>query len=151
MPVVVGGACWATASQHAPLSSMNERIAIFLIFIHSMRNRQRTTERGVSRELLEIAARDVERGLSIRGVAKSYSISKTSLARYVQKRRDLKEAGKRELPDVGYARPGQVFSQVQERELRDYLLKAAAIFYGLSPKQVFHEVINNLNEYDHTL
>ncbi|KAJ8333858.1 hypothetical protein SKAU_G00411790 [Synaphobranchus kaupii] len=106
-----------------------------------MRNRQRKTDRGVPRELLELAARDVDKGMSVRGVAKNFSISHVSLRSYIVKRREMKEAGSTQLPNVGYSRHTQVFSKGQERELRDYLLNASAMFYGLTPKQVPDKIV----------
>ena len=55
---------------HANKASLNG------IDIHSMRHK---TDRGVARDVLDLAAKDVERGISIRGAAKSFSISHVML------------------------------------------------------------------------
>ncbi|KAJ8366024.1 hypothetical protein SKAU_G00148550 [Synaphobranchus kaupii] len=101
-----------------------------------MRNRQRTTNRGVSREVLIMAVAEVEDwGKSVRGVARAYGISHVTLRQYFRKRKLLKEAGILEFPTVGYYRR-RVFSVAQETELSNYLRTASAIYFGLSPREV---------------
>ncbi|KAJ8402654.1 hypothetical protein AAFF_G00367370 [Aldrovandia affinis] len=101
-----------------------------------MRNPKRKTDRGVSREVLILAAGEVERGRSIRGAAKSYSICHVTLNRFISLSRKLKEAGSLETPTVGYKSPRQVFSKEQEKDLRLHLQTASAMYYGLSPREV---------------
>lgn len=81
-----------------------------------------------------LPARDVDSGRSLRGVAKSYGICHITLHRFVRQKRKLQEAGSSMLPTVGYSRNKQVFSTEQEKKLRNYLIIASAIYYGLSPR-----------------
>lgn len=51
------------------------------------------------------------------------------------------------MPNVGYKRSRQVFSDEQEAELEEYIQKAAKLYYGLSAKEVrslaFQYAVNN--------
>ncbi|KAJ8348134.1 hypothetical protein SKAU_G00267230 [Synaphobranchus kaupii] len=102
-----------------------------------MRNRQRKTNRGVSREVLVMAATEVEdRGRSVRRAARSFGISHVTLNRYVREHKRLQEAGSLQLPAVGYNSHRKVFNAEQERELSDYLTTASTMYFGLSPREV---------------
>ena len=90
----------------------------------------------MAREVLILASMEVERGWSIRGVAKSYTICYVTLHRFISLSRKLKEAGSQETPSVGFKSPKQVFNKEQEKELREYLQTASAMYYGLSPREV---------------
>lgn len=110
------------------------------ICVYRVRNRRRSTSRGVSREVLSLAADEVQRGRSIRSVANSFGICHVTLYRYVTRQRELLEqhgdSSRPPLPQVGYSKHRLVFSADQEKLLVNYLTRAAAICFGLSPKEV---------------
>ncbi|KAK0148855.1 Jerky -like [Merluccius polli] len=95
--------------------------------------RKRKTDRGVPFPVLEMASDEIRQGKSVRGVAKSYGICHVTLHRFHKKR----SQGSKTLPRVGYWTPKRVFSLEQELLLRDYLMQAADLYYGLSPKEKF--------------
>ena len=100
-----------------------------------VRNRKRNerkigkTDKKMMKEAVQNVVVD---GMSIRTAAKTFDIKNSTLRRYVDKFK--KTAG-----EMGYA-PNyscrQVFSAEEELVLKDYLVKAAEIHYGLTPKQV---------------
>lgn len=99
-----------------------------------VRDRKRTTDRGVPEPILSLAAAAVtNEGRAVRSVAKQYSICHTTLYRFIKKKERL---GPGEEMRTGYWTPRRVFSAVQERSLAEYLKQAADLFYGLSTKEV---------------
>ncbi|KAL2092863.1 hypothetical protein ACEWY4_012661 [Coilia grayii] len=109
-------------------------------FFYRVRNRRRSTTRGVTREVLSSAASEVERGRSVRSVAASHGISHVTLNRFVLRKRKLHEQHQGRspppLPPVGYSQHKKVFTLEQEQQLVGYLNRAAEICNGLSPKEV---------------
>ena len=104
-------------------------------FAYSMPNiRKRITDRGVPLRMLERASNEVRQGKSVRGVAKTYGICHVTLHRFHKKRQMLESKGSKTLPRVGYWTSKRVFSIEQELLLKDYQVKAADLYYGLSPK-----------------
>ncbi|CAL8310737.1 unnamed protein product [Gadus morhua 'NCC'] len=85
--------------------------------------------------MLERASNEVRQGKSVRGVAKTYGICHVTLHRFHKKRQMLESKGSKTLPRVGYWTSKRVFSIEQELLLKDYQVKAADLYYGLSPKE----------------
>ncbi|CAH1979615.1 unnamed protein product [Acanthoscelides obtectus] len=106
----------------------------------NMRNRKRTTERGKTpAHIMLRAAREVKlNNKSIRGAGTDYDIPERTLRRFLQKVTDEELYGTNELPTtaVGYIKNRQVFSDDQEKQLEEYILKTADVYFGLSPKQI---------------
>ncbi|KAJ8336534.1 hypothetical protein SKAU_G00377540 [Synaphobranchus kaupii] len=84
-----------------------------------------------------MAAAEVAKLKSVRGVAKSYGICHVTLHWYIREKKKLEAAGIRETSSiiVGYSRHRRVFNAGQEEELRQYLKAASAMYYGLSPRE----------------
>ncbi|CAM4575953.1 unnamed protein product [Leuciscus chuanchicus] len=101
------------------------------------RVRKRVTNRGVPLNILERAS-DVIRdeGRTVRAVAKDFAICHTTLFRFNKKREKLTGEGSDTLPRAGYWTSRKVFSEDQERSLREYLKRAADLYYWLDPKEV---------------
>lgn len=98
-----------------------------------MRNYKRKSGRAnVSKDLIKHAAEEVISGKSIRKAAKDNKIDRTTLSRYVSK---LKTDPGADIFKV-YSNPRQVFSLEQEKNLKEYLIKVASIYYGLTPTDV---------------
>lgn len=96
------------------------------------RNYKRKTGRA-STPLLDMdrAVKEVEKGKSIREVARQMNICRMTLKRYMEKK---KIDGKEIRP--GYERTGlanQVFDEHMEKELAEHIKALAAMFHGLSP------------------
>ena len=107
------------------------------VCVYSMPNvRKRKTDRGVPLALLQRASNEVEKGKSFREVAKSLDICHVTLYRFHTKRLRLESQGSQTPPRVGYWTPKKVFSTEQEMLLRDYLMEAADLYYGLSSKEI---------------
>lgn len=71
--------------------------------------------------------------MKIRDAARQYGVSKSALQRYAQKYRNTAEG-----EDVSFERQHgfvQVFSDAEEKVLKDYLIKASQMCYGLSAKE----------------
>uniref|UniRef100_A0A8C4SPQ0 HTH CENPB-type domain-containing protein n=1 Tax=Erpetoichthys calabaricus TaxID=27687 RepID=A0A8C4SPQ0_ERPCA len=110
------------------------------------RVRKRVTNRGVPLEILEQASNVIRNeGRTVRAVAKDFSICHTTLFRFHKKREKLASEGSDKLPRAGYWTIRRVFSEDQERSLKQYLQRAADLDYGLSPKEV-REINRNWNE-----
>uniref|UniRef100_UPI00358FE895 uncharacterized protein n=2 Tax=Myxine glutinosa TaxID=7769 RepID=UPI00358FE895 len=83
---------------------------------------------------------------SIRSVAQEYNICHVTLMRYVRKKKNL--VGLQDESDdsraksvamnitVGYIPNRQVFTDAQENEVERYILAAANIYFGLTPKEI---------------
>ncbi|KAF2887560.1 hypothetical protein ILUMI_18613 [Ignelater luminosus] len=87
------------------------------------RNRKRKSDKEtVSKDQMKEAVKlIVEKGKSVRGVAKDTGLSFQTLARYVKKFRNLRDNfGNR-----------QVFTNVQEKELEDFILESSQMCFGL--------------------
>ncbi|KAK1888610.1 Phosphoglucosamine mutase, partial [Dissostichus eleginoides] len=97
--------------------------------------RKRKTDRGVPLPLLQRASNEVQEGKSVRAVAKSHDICHVTLYRFHKKRLRLESQGSKSPQRVGYWTPKKVFSTEQEILLRDYLMEAADLYYGLSSKE----------------
>ncbi|GAA6089982.1 histone-lysine N-methyltransferase PRDM9-like isoform X1 [Tachysurus ichikawai] len=93
--------------------------------------RKRKTDRGVPFPVLERASDEIRQAKSVRGVAKSYGICHVTLHRFHKKW----SQGSKTLSRVGYWTPKRVFTLEQELLLSDYLMQAADLYYGLSPKE----------------
>ncbi|KAL2086177.1 hypothetical protein ACEWY4_017236 [Coilia grayii] len=80
---------------------------------------------------MDRAVKEVEKGKSIREVARQMNICRMTLKRYMEKK---KIDGKEIRP--GYERTGlanQVFDEHMEKELAEHIKALAAMFHGLSP------------------
>uniref|UniRef100_A0A8C4RK86 HTH CENPB-type domain-containing protein n=1 Tax=Erpetoichthys calabaricus TaxID=27687 RepID=A0A8C4RK86_ERPCA len=101
------------------------------------RVRERVTNRRVPLEILEQASNIIRKeGRTVRAVAKDFSICHTTLFRFHKKREKLASEGSDKLPHAGYWTIRRVFSEDQERSQKQYLQRAADLYYGLSPKEV---------------
>lgn len=98
-----------------------------------MRTYKRKTDRpNIRKDVIKQAVDEVTNGKSIRKAAKDNGIDRTTLSRYVNKLKTNSDS------DVfkEYTNARQVFSTEQEKILKDYLIKVASIFYGLTPLDV---------------
>ena len=86
--------------------------------------------------VLKVASDEVRQGKTERSVAKDYSICHETLNRYCKKLQNLREQGSRKLPRVGYHSSQKVFDAQQEEVLTGYLIEAADLYYGLTPREV---------------
>uniref|UniRef100_A0A0L8IF64 HTH psq-type domain-containing protein n=1 Tax=Octopus bimaculoides TaxID=37653 RepID=A0A0L8IF64_OCTBM len=77
------------------------------------------------------ARKVVDEMKSLRDVAKDFEVNFMTLQRYCKK---LRTEGK--IASVGYASPRAVFTKEQEDLLVTYILKAAKIYYGLTPSDI---------------
>ena len=100
------------------------------------RNRPRTTDRGLDLAMMQRAARSVEKGHSIRSIAKDFNINHVSLYRFIQKKKAHDEGRLASPPSVGYNSHNRVFSPKLEEKLCQYILESSDIYYGLSPKDI---------------
>lgn len=103
---------------------------VFIVF-DRMRNYKRKTQRGTtSQDLLKRAADAVIKdGRKLKTVARELEICHTTLQRYVKK---IKSGL---TPSVGF-KSRMVFSEDQEAQLSEYILKSASIYFGLLPEEV---------------
>lgn len=96
------------------------------------RNYKRKTGRASTPlQDMDRAVKEVEKGKSIREVARQMYICRMTLKRYMEKK---KIVGKEIRP--GYERTGlanQVFDEHMEKELAEHIKALAAMFHGLSP------------------
>ncbi|XP_063594267.1 uncharacterized protein LOC134771239 [Penaeus indicus] len=94
-----------------------------------VRNYQRKTDRAKTpKENIEAAVHAIKDGMSIRKAGQLNDVNYRTLSRY------MKLIGEKEsLSDVhfGYKQP-KVLNDALERELVQYILKAASIFYGIT-------------------
>lgn len=103
------------------------------------RTRTRKTSRGESDiSLYKNAYEELKLGASLRRAAEKYNINYGSLLRYKRKRdaADENDQGQAENVGMGYVAHNRVFNQDQERQLSEYLIRCADIYFGLSPKEV---------------
>lgn len=102
------------------------------------RVRKRTTERGISQELMERAVNLViQEQRSIRSVAKDLDICHVSLSRYCKQQKESHKPGSTAVaPTTGYKPHTRVFNDDQELLLETYLKSAADLYYGLTTRDV---------------
>ncbi|GAA6088005.1 uncharacterized protein zgc:113274 [Tachysurus ichikawai] len=93
--------------------------------------KKRTNWGSTPLEEMERAAIDVEGGKSIRSVVKDRNINRSTLRRYINKRK-LKKV---KLGYSGTAEAKRVFTEEVEKELADHIKQLADQFHGLSPKK----------------
>lgn len=98
-----------------------------------MRNYKRKTQRGTkSLEVMKKAAEEVvNNNKSLRSVAQTYDICRMSLKRFINRLNNNPDS-----PKFGYTAHRMVFTKNQETTLKDYLLAASDIYFGLGPKDV---------------
>ena len=99
--------------------------------------RKRSGERKIGKtdeQTMKVAVRNVvEYGMSIRTAAKTSDIKNSTLRRYVEKFRKSAEDPISYAPNYSCR---QVFTTDEEVALKDYLVKASEIQYGLTRLQV---------------
>lgn len=101
------------------------------------RFRPRKTDRGLQPEsLFENAASEVAQGKSVRAAAKSHDVCHVTLYRFIKKKERLTVSEGTPTVSTGYRPASKVFTAEQETILSEYLLRAADLYYGLSPKEV---------------
>ncbi|KAI9537459.1 hypothetical protein NQZ68_025315 [Dissostichus eleginoides] len=74
-------------------------------------------------------------GSATSSAAEGHDICHVTLYRFHKKRLRLESQGSKSPQRVGYWTPKKVFSTEQEMLLRDYLMEAADLYYGLSSKE----------------
>lgn len=100
-----------------------------------VRNYKRKTEHGsATPQLMQEAADFVKnKNKSVRESAQLFGVHYSTLQRFINKASGSTDKSN---ANVGYAKPRQVFTCEQEEELVSYLKTAAAIYFGLSPREV---------------
>lgn len=108
----------------------------FFFVIGMPRQRKRTSEKGKNFERMGEAANEVlENDRPIRQVAKEPGPCHVSLYRYCKKIKNHKEGGGSP-PRTGYNPHTRGFTGEMEVKIVEYLLKAADLYFGLTPKEV---------------
>lgn len=109
------------------------------------RRRAKLTDRG-SKDLLlyEQAFQEIQNGRSIRAAAEMFNLCHVSLIRYKRKKETNPDGDIR----MGYNPATKVFSAEQELQISKYLIKTAAIYYGLTPKEVRRLAFELVNKYN---
>ena len=104
-----------------------------------MRSYKRKSNRAATPAdvMLRAATEVLDNNKKCRTVAKEFNIPHVTLRRYYLKLRETREQNK-DIAEihVGYQKSHQVFSDVEEKMLCDYLLMAAYLYYGLCLKEV---------------
>ncbi|KAM3620221.1 uncharacterized protein V6R79_019869 [Siganus canaliculatus] len=104
---------------------------------HCMPVRRERTRGLITQEQLKAASDEVlNNSVSVRSVAQAYKMCHVTLYRYVKKRQAMERGGSNVLPITGYHSHFRVFSDVQEKQLVNYLTKSADMYFGLCPKEV---------------
>uniref|UniRef100_A0A3P8W3S9 HTH CENPB-type domain-containing protein n=1 Tax=Cynoglossus semilaevis TaxID=244447 RepID=A0A3P8W3S9_CYNSE len=85
----------------------------------------RKTDRGLP--VLKESDEVTKKGKSVRSVAKVHGICHVTLSRYCKSLQTLRDQGS-----------NNVFSEVQQDVLADYLTQAADLYYGLTPREIRH-------------
>lgn len=100
-----------------------------------VRNYKRKTDKGRTPE--DVMNRAVKMVLndkcSRKSVSDDFNIPVKTLSRYFKKYINNSDIFNNY---IGYTKPRQVFSFVEEEKLANYIKKAANIYFGLSPKEV---------------
>ncbi|KAJ8961305.1 hypothetical protein NQ314_005954 [Rhamnusium bicolor] len=78
----------------------------------------------------------VTRHLSIRAAAKEYELSHVSLIRYKRKREAANTDHSKAIVSMGYNSCNRIFTKKQETLMADYIIKAAQMYNGCSPKEI---------------
>lgn len=95
------------------------------------RQRNRKTNRGPSDELMRRAANMVlEENLTVRQVARNLDVCHVTLHRYIKKIQNGQS------PKMGYNPHTRVLSVEQEEAFLKYIQLSAAIYFGLTPKEI---------------
>ena len=112
------------------------------LHLQMVRTYKRKTDRGTTSENMHHATKEVlNEQKSFRTVAVAYGIDKMTLYRRCRKIKASQShecnisSGPSTAVHSGYAKPRQLFSDVEEAELVKYLLDASKMFFGLSPKE----------------
>ena len=101
-----------------------------------VRQRNRKTNRGKKNDQVQEAAFDALRdGTPVRQVARNYDVCHVSVGRYMKKLKKAQDEGK-PAPEMGYKSHHRIFTEAQESELVKYILRAADLYYGLTPMEV---------------
>lgn len=69
---------------------------------------------------------------SIRAAAMKYDLCHVSLSRYLKKRSNNSNT----TITMGYRAWNKVFTDIEEKKIAEYIIKAAGIYYGFSPKEI---------------
>ena len=97
------------------------------------RLRKKNTSRGqVPAERYTRACNEVSLGSSVRQAALANNINHVTLSRFLKRRAEEGEVARA----PGYNPHNRVFTSEQEGQVREYLKRAAAIYYGLTPMEV---------------
>ncbi|KYM96896.1 Jerky-like protein [Cyphomyrmex costatus] len=115
------------------------------------RTRKRKTERGTKEmSLYEQALEEVTKNnLSVRVAAKMYNLCHVSLMRYKKKKDSANEKGDTEFSvTMGYKSCNKIFTIEQEKVMVNYIIKAAEICYGFSPKEIRRLAYELAKKYD---
>ena len=98
-----------------------------------MRKYKRRSERGqtLKIEMLHAVKEVVENQKTIRQAGKEFGIPHVTLTRYVKKYRMDSDVG-----HVGYKQSRLVFTAGEEKELAEYAIRAAKLFFGLTPLEL---------------
>ena len=102
-----------------------------------MRNYERKTDRGYHPPDIIIRATSdvIDSGRSFRKVGADFNMDPSTLFRYVKQERDKRNENGSNIT-FGYKQTRLVLTRDQEHELEKYILSAAKIYYGLTPKDV---------------
>ncbi|KAJ8937365.1 hypothetical protein NQ314_011911 [Rhamnusium bicolor] len=90
----------------------------------------------------------VTRHLSIRAAAKEYGLSHVSLIRYKRKREAANTDYSKAIVSVGYNSCNRIFTKKQETLMADYIIKAAQMYNGCSPKEIRKLAYELTQKYD---
>lgn len=92
-----------------------------------------------SATVMKAAVAEVLSGRSIRDVAQQFDVKRSTLQRYVQKKKVSTEEGTHEVDDSNRYEPNyraaQIFSEKQEIMIAEYLMLASKMNYGLTPTE----------------
>ncbi|ESO05360.1 hypothetical protein HELRODRAFT_171748 [Helobdella robusta] len=102
-----------------------------------VRSQQRTTNRGsTSSDMMLVAVKEVLDGkTSLRAISRKHNIDHATLIRYCKKYNNALNSALSTFR-VGYSQLRKVFTDDEECLLEKYIKKAAALYYGLNPREV---------------
>ncbi|XP_033122734.1 uncharacterized protein LOC117121607, partial [Anneissia japonica] len=111
-----------------------------------VRNFKRKSERGKDTDLIRRAVRSVLHDqLPVRAVAKEFGVSYSTLQRHVNK---IKADADNQLGNrmdivrnvstakIGYQKNRQVFTDEQEHQLVQYIIRASSMYFGMTPDDI---------------